>query len=82
LAARDWEKHAEGPVEEVKARDLQILALLGAGDWRKAEQELARLRKAMKRMASAPTREGAQLEKALEGMKAPQAIELARTNGR
>lgn len=82
LAARDWEKHAEGPVEEVKARDLQILALLGSGEWRKAEKELEKLHKSMKRMASAPTREGKRLQKALEGMKAPGAIELARTNGR
>jgi len=82
LAARDWEKHAEGPVEEVKARDLQILAWLGLGEWRKAEKELERLQKSMLRMASAPTREGKQLKKALEGMKAPDAIELARTNGR
>lgn len=82
LAAQDWEKHAEGPVEEVKARDHQILALLGAGDWRKAEKELEKLRKSMRRMASAPTREGGQLKKALAEMKAPKAIELARTNGR
>lgn len=81
-AARDWEKHAEGPVEEVRARDAQILALLGAGDWRKAEKELEKLRKSMRRMASAPTREGTQLKKALDEMKAPKAIELARTNGR
>ncbi|MDA0668220.1 MAG: hypothetical protein O3A50_10660 [Planctomycetota bacterium] len=82
LAARDWEKHAEGSVEEVQARDLHILALLGAGDWRKAEKELAELQKSMSRLASAPTREGAQLKTALEEMKALKAIELARTNGR
>jgi len=82
LAARDWEKHAEVPVEEVKARDLQILAMLGEGDWRKAEKELAKLKKSMRRLASAPTREGAQLKKALEEMKALKALELARMNGR
>jgi len=81
-AAKDWEKHAEGPVEEVKARDLQILAILGGGQRRVAEKELDKLRRQMKRLASAPTREGRQLEKALDAMKAPKAIELQRTNGR
>ena len=82
VAAIDWAEHAEGPVEEVKARDRQLLALIGQKRLLAAGQLLAQVREEMQPLGAAPTKEGESVRKAVERMKAPEALEKARTNGR
>lgn len=82
LAAIDWAQHAEGPVEEVKARDRQLLALIGQKRLLAASQLLAQVREEMEPLGEAPTKEGESVRKSLERMKAPDALEKARANGR
>jgi tetratricopeptide (TPR) repeat protein len=81
-AAIDWAEHAEGPVEEVKARDRQVLALVGQKRLLAARQLLEQVREEMKPLAAAPTKEGESVRRSLYRMKAPKALAKARSNGR
>ena len=80
--AERWLEFCEGPVEEIQAWDLQLRALIGARQLRLAREQLLQLQEGMAVLAGAPTAEGRRLTKALEQMKAPKALQLARQNGR
>lgn len=81
-AAEHWFSVCESPVEEVKVLDFQIRAKIGGRQLRKADQMLQDLRARMVVLAAAPTGEGARIQRALEQMKSPAALDLARQNGR
>ncbi|MCP4092226.1 MAG: hypothetical protein GY747_02165 [Planctomycetes bacterium] len=80
--AERWLEFCEGPLEEVQALDLQLRALIGARELRLAREQLLDLQGRMAVLAEAPTAEGRRIAKALEQMKAPKALKLARQNGR
>lgn len=82
LEAEHWLEYCEGPVEEIQARDLQLRALIGARQLRQAREQLLELQQRMAILADAPTAEGRRVTRALEQMKAPKALKLARQNGR
>lgn len=81
-AALDWAQHCESPEEEVRARDLRIQALIGKRNLRRAAKALEKLQEDMKLLASAPTGEGRRIARALEQLRSPAALKLARQNGR
>jgi E3 ubiquitin-protein ligase DOA10 len=72
----------ESSVEEIQIMDFQIRAKIGHRQLRKADEMLRGLRQRMAVIAQAPTSEGARVQRALEQMKAPAALDLARQNGR
>ncbi|MFQ5748533.1 MAG: tol-pal system YbgF family protein [Planctomycetota bacterium] len=73
-----WAANAESPVEVVRAADLEAQALLGAGKIDQADARIEKVRLDLGPLATEPTKEGAQLQKALERMKSPELIQLAR----
>jgi|FLOH01.1.fsa_nt_gi hypothetical protein len=82
VAAGQWLATCEGPVEEIQIVDFQIRALIGARQLRAADSAIRALLERMAVLAAAPTHEGARIQSALEQMKAPAALKLARQNGR
>jgi tetratricopeptide (TPR) repeat protein len=81
-AVARWLPYCEGPVEEIKAIDLQFLARIGGRHFRAVVKGMEALRKRMEVLAGAPTAEGRRVRRALDSMKAPAALLLARQNGR
>lgn len=81
-AALDWEEHAEGTVDRIRAIDLKLLAWIGMGRLFEVGRELEALEERLVKLATAPTREGEAVARALEGMKAKKAMWKARRNGR
>ena len=82
VEAERWLEFCEGPVEEIQALDLQLRGWIGARELRLAREQLLELQEDMAILAGAPTAEGRRITKALEQMKAPKALQLARQNGR
>jgi tetratricopeptide (TPR) repeat protein len=82
VAAEQWLAVCESSVEEIQIMDFQIRAKIGHRQLRKADEMLRGLRQRMAVIAQAPTSEGARVQRALEQMKAPAALDLARQNGR
>ena len=81
-AARSWKAHAEGPVEIVRAADLEARALAGQGLLDEASRVLEGLREDLADLAADPTPEGEALQRAFERMKAPAEIEKARASSK
>lgn len=81
-AAEDWVLHAESTVTRIQAEDVRLRALLGRRKLHRVWEELEALRLEMKPLASAPTREGEAVQRALDGMRVVGALAKARRNGR
>lgn len=82
VAADQWLSVCEGPAEEIRILDFQIRAKIGGRQLRQADQMLMDLRARMAVLAAAPSGEGTRVQSALDQMKAPAALDLARQNGR
>jgi tetratricopeptide (TPR) repeat protein len=81
-AARDWRQHAASLLEEVRAEDRRLEALIGQRRLTQAWRELEELRERMAEHARRPTDEAEAIATALEGMRAPTLLRRARRNGR
>jgi len=77
VAARDWIQHAESPVERIRAADWQIEACLQLGQLEEARRIYKDLLAAMEILAAAPSKEGIQVKKTLDRMKAPKRLAKA-----
>jgi len=81
-AARDWRQHAASLVEEVRAEDRRLEALIGQRRLIQARHELEGLRERMAEHARRPTDEAEAIATALDDMRAPTLLRRARRNGR
>lgn len=77
-AFASWAAEAEGPVEAVRAADLEAQAWIGKGELDRAAERLAALEQRVKPLAAEPTREAEELRRALGRMKAPDLLRAAR----
>ncbi|MGB0951645.1 MAG: tetratricopeptide repeat protein [Planctomycetota bacterium] len=82
IFAEDWALHAESTVARIQAEDVRLRALLGRRKLHQVWQELEDLRTEVQPLASAPTREGEAVQRALDGMRVVRALAKARRNGR
>ncbi|TAH36812.1 MAG: hypothetical protein EYC70_07435 [Planctomycetota bacterium] len=73
-----WAANAEGPVEVVRAADLEAKAWIGKGDLVRAENRIRAVQAQMEALASEPTKEAEELRSALERMKSPELLRKAR----
>ncbi|HJM39333.1 MAG TPA: tetratricopeptide repeat protein [Planctomycetota bacterium] len=67
----EWANNSEGPIEVVKATDLEVGAWIKLGKLSKAETRLNQLQEEMGGLAEEPTKESAGLARAIERMKSP-----------
>ncbi|RMH05266.1 MAG: hypothetical protein D6702_01015 [Planctomycetota bacterium] len=76
-AFRSWADNAEGPVELVRAADLECQALAAGGDPATARRRFDEVTAQVEPLAAEPGKEAVRLRKALERCKAPAAIAAA-----
>lgn len=73
-----WAANAEGPVEVVRAADLEAKAWIQHGALDRAERRLNEVQAQMEPFSQEPTKEAEELRKALERMKSPDLLRKAR----
>ncbi|MDP6942269.1 MAG: hypothetical protein QGH51_09625 [Planctomycetota bacterium] len=73
----EWASNSEGPIEVVRATDLEVGAWIQLGKLGKAETRLSQLQEEMSSLAEEPTKESAALARALERMKSPGTLKKA-----
>ncbi|MDP6963601.1 MAG: hypothetical protein QGF46_05480 [Planctomycetota bacterium] len=81
-AAKEWQARSLSSVDYIRATDLLICAMSRNRNWREADSLLGNLRKKMARRATAPSEEGEAISRALDSLKGPKEIKLAREGGR
>ncbi|HEX9792614.1 MAG TPA: hypothetical protein VGC54_01395 [Planctomycetota bacterium] len=74
-----WSANAEGPLDVVRAADLEIQALVGMDALDRAEARLAQVQAQLEPFVQEPSKEAEQLRKALERMKAPELLHERRS---